>query len=135
MVQTIGGFNLFKYEKESKGQFFIAAQILGVKAGYMGNWGAAFSFGPDWEFNDVFFLLSISKSIKKTNDFQFNISTQIGINSWYEYNYDYSYEDDYGTEFCFGLGTELAYKHLYLSFELDFSEHTIFFPIGIGWRF
>ena len=129
-VKTIGGFNPFKYEKEKKGQFFISAQTFGGKVGYMGKWGFAISAGMDLIDYDFSLLGSVSKSIIKKQNFQWNIYPLIGIHDTYDDYYNYY------IGIAYGGGTDVAIGHIYLNFDFFLDEegweHMM---TGLGWRF
>ncbi len=134
--KTKEGFKLFKYQKENKGQFFLAYQfMIGGKFGYMGKWGFAVSAGMDifqWEPS---YLGYISKSIVKKQDVQWNIYAIVGTSLVYEYDYDDGYDSDYFA-LAIGLGTDVAIGHLYLNFSSHLAEgEYLYLTPGIGWRF
>ena len=139
-VKTIEGFNPFKYDKERKGQFFIAVQTVGGKVGYMGKWGFAVSAGPDLIDYEFSLLASISKSIIRKQHFQWNIYPIVGIHETFYYDYYDDYYDDYDDEYyigiAYGCGTDIAIGHLYLNFDFFIDEEA--WPhimTGFGWRF
>lgn len=142
-TKKIGGFNVFKSEKDNKGHFFVAAQTFGGKVGYMGNWGGALSVGVDAIDFEFSLLGSVSKSIVKKQNFQWNISVLAGIHDTYydngyfdEYSGEYFYDDYYSIGLAYGLGTDVAIGHLYLNFD-NYLDTQAWYHImaGIGWRF
>ena len=130
-VKTIEGFNLFKYEKENKGQFFIAVQTVGGKVGYMGKWGFAVSAGPDLIDYEFSLLASISKSIIRKQHFQWNIYPLVGMHETYD-----DYSDEYYWGLAYGGGTDISIGHLYLNFDFFIDEEACpHIMTGFGWRF
>ncbi|MEN8120268.1 MAG: hypothetical protein ABFS35_07975 [Bacteroidota bacterium] len=132
-VKSTEEFNPAKYKKENKGQFFVAAQTLGIKLGYMGKLGFAVSAGFDIIDLEFTLLGSVSKSIIKKQNFQWNIYPIIGIHNTYYYD---EYDEDYYIGLAFGAGTDVAIGHLYINFDnfLD-TESWYHIMAGIGWRF
>ena len=130
-VKTIGGFSPFKYEKEAKGQFFIAAETFGGKIGYMSNWGIAVSAGPDLIDFEFSLLASISKSIVRKQNFQWNIYPLVGMHETYD-----EWEDDYYWGLAYGGGTDISIGHVYLNFDFYVDEQAWYHIMtGVGWRF
>ncbi len=121
--KTTSGFKLFKYEKENKGQFFVAVTFPALKIGYMSKWGFAVTsnLGLMDDF-PLLFMGTISKSIVRKQDVQWNANTFWGLIGE-------------GTT-MFGIGTEVAIGHLYTELDLWIVPEGGIGPnFAIGWRF
>ncbi len=141
-------YSPFRYDKFRRVEFFVAAQMWGVKTGFKGRIGFALSAGM---VNDGFTLLAdFSKSIILRKNFRWNVYPLCGmhmvkgteqvfmgydINEYGNLVPIYSYEEFEEPFFAYGFGTDITIGHIYLNFDAFYDSHSIGYLYGIGWRF
>jgi len=146
LQNTNGLKNSFVKNNKEKGRAFIALELLGLKAGYIGNWGFGINSGLDMLEGEFSLLGSVSKRIVNTQNFKLHIYPLIGIHDTFHSdtivlsaypNYEAILIQEYKIGLAYGAGTSLSLgKYLYLNVDyyIDTQKYKHMMA-GIGWRF